>query len=105
MEDIFPSIEELIRYIDKTQDHFTIMKFTTHWKAVKGTPCMDMHGRAEIDMALPSTDPKNAIISGLSSDIIPFDKARRHQLKNKLEMLNVHGHLCISAAPDEPIGL
>ena len=105
MEDIFPSIEELIRYIDKTQDHFTIMKFTTHWKAIKGTPCLDEYGRAEVDMAHSSTNPRNAIMSAMVSDAVPFDKVEQQALNNKLETINVSGHLCISAAPNKPIGL
>jgi hypothetical protein len=33
---------------DKFDGHLTIMKFTTHWKAMFGTPNLDVDGRAEV---------------------------------------------------------
>lgn len=73
MEKIFPAVEELIAYIDKTQDHFTLMKFSSGWKAMRGTPCLDEYGRTEVDSLIQSSDPAKAMIIGLAVDDIDFD--------------------------------
>ncbi len=34
-------LEQLIRIMEKKYDHFTILKFTTGWKVVTGTPHLE----------------------------------------------------------------
>ena len=74
MEDIFPSIEELIRYIDKTQGDFTIMKTGDLWRAMRSLPSMDQCGYAEVSLINPSNEPRKAIIAGLMINRIPLSR-------------------------------
>jgi len=46
--------------------HFTLMKFTTHWKAMFGTPNLDIDGRVEVRALKPSNTPEGAILNAIT---------------------------------------
>ena len=53
--------------IDRADGHFTVMRFTTGWKCMAGTPDLDVGGRDEVSALASFRSMREALVSFVCS--------------------------------------
>jgi hypothetical protein len=49
--------------VERTDGHLTLMRFTTGWKCMLGTPNLDIDGRSEVSSLPASPSVKEALVA------------------------------------------